>query len=144
MDPLRTKQYDHGKGNTKPCVCIFYRTCTVLHWKQRVVMMLILSSLVAPQVVITTTCGACSDDTLNIMTILGFQYLCLWNRVFLIILKMALCPILKHQWRHAKKYMCRTLEFIKKNAICKIIETFNDECPQFWNQQEPYRILPMW
>ena len=37
------------------------------HWKPRVVMMPTLSSLAAPQVVFTTTCGATNDDKVDIM-----------------------------------------------------------------------------
>ena len=45
----------------------------VIHWKVRVIMMPTLSSLVAPQVVIMTTCGATSDDKVGIMTTHGFS-----------------------------------------------------------------------
>ena len=44
-------------------------------WKMRVVMMSTLSILVAPRVVVMTTCGATSDDEVGIMTNLCFQWL---------------------------------------------------------------------
>ena len=45
----------------------------VIHWKQRVVMMPTLSSLVAPEVVKITTFGATSDGKDGIMTTLSFS-----------------------------------------------------------------------
>ena len=44
------------------------------HWKRKVVMMPTLSSLVASQVLSTTTCGASRDDKVDIITIVGFQW----------------------------------------------------------------------
>ena len=53
----------------------------------RVVMMLTLSSLMAPQVVIKTTCGDTSDDKVGIMTTLSFQCInpCPWCTWVLVI-----------------------------------------------------------
>ena len=45
--------------------------CDLINWKPRVVMMPTLSFMVAPQVVVITTCGATSDDKVVIMTILN-------------------------------------------------------------------------
>ena len=53
-----------------------YMEC--IYWKPRVIMLpSLLSLLVAPEVVITTTSGDTSDNNLGIMTIFGFQ--CTFN-----------------------------------------------------------------
>ena len=53
--------------------------------KTRVIMMPTLSSLMAPQVVITTTCGAVSDDNVCTMTTRGFQsYFGSWGSLAMI------------------------------------------------------------
>ena len=47
--------------------------CYRYHWKHWAVMVATLLWLVAPQVVITTTCSATSNDKIGIMTTPGFQ-----------------------------------------------------------------------
>ena len=53
------------------------------HWKLRVVMILTLSSLTAPEVVRKTTFGATSYDKVGIMTILSSQGSMCWNVNFM-------------------------------------------------------------
>ena len=49
---------------------------TGFHWKYRVVMMPTLSSLAAPQVVVTTTRGATTDDKVGIIIQLAMSTTC--------------------------------------------------------------------
>ena len=160
MDPLRTKQYDHDKGNTKPCVCIFHRTCrTPLKTESRH----------DANFVFTGSTAGCHNDILRC-----HQWRRTWhydNSRFSVTVSVKLvdiiCSILRDlttdfpyecfdnfengcvcmqygSIRGAMLIYVLDIKIYKTDAICKIIETFNDECPQFWNQQEPYRILPMW
>ena len=66
-----------------------------VHWKPRVVVIPTLSSMVAPEVVVTTTPVAINDDKVGIMTTLGFQWGLSIDRS-LFYLKQTLCSLQQH------------------------------------------------
>ena len=83
----------YGIGARSPGLCkgstlhIRYPKQTIFlrklwHWKPRVLIMLTLSSLAAPEIVITATSCANGDDKVGIMTTLDFRWILQsWDRV---------------------------------------------------------------
>ena len=51
--------------------------CFGFYWKPRIVIMSTLSSLVVPGVFVVTSSSAISDDRVDIMATVGFQYQCI-------------------------------------------------------------------
>ena len=92
------------------------RLTTHSHWNLSVIMMPTLSSLVAPEVVITTTSGATSDDKVGIMTTLRF----LWNQLQY-----------NAEYRHGMNLTCKTGKRTWTSVI--IILLWNS--PFLWNSQ---------
>ena len=65
-----------GYSPTAACSWLIGPTMCTMYWKQQVVIMSSLSSLVAPRVVVTTFYDVTNDDKVGIITTSGFQWSC--------------------------------------------------------------------
>ena len=124
-----------------PCQHVIANCCRI-EWNSRVVIMPTLSPMVAPEVVITTTCGTASDGLVDIMTTLEFQWMLIslkwihisvimvdalesqfcWSilnivRMYLYIIIIYLCWNYCHLANHCVKL---PVEFLKTKCVCSV------------------------